>query len=69
MNDAAVIVRRVFPASRERLFKAWSDPKELVQWFSRDGWHNPSAEADVRPGHACGVSFDNLVVSSVRSVP
>ena len=25
--------------------------------------------ADVRPGHACGVSFDNLVVSSVRSVP
>jgi len=25
--------------------------------------------ADVRPGHACGVSFDNLVVASVRSVP
>ena len=25
--------------------------------------------ADVRPGHACGVAFDNLVVSSVRSVP
>ena len=25
--------------------------------------------SDVRPGHACGVSFDNLVVASVRSVP
>jgi len=25
--------------------------------------------ADVRPGHTCGVSFDNLIVSSVRSVP
>ena len=25
--------------------------------------------ADVRPGHACGVAFDNLVVASVKSVP
>jgi hypothetical protein len=24
--------------------------------------------SDVRPGHTCGVSFDNLVVNSVRSV-
>ena len=60
MNDAAVIVRRVFPASRERLFKAWSDPKELVQWFSRDGWHNPSAEADVRPGGKFRIAMQQL---------
>ena len=25
--------------------------------------------ADVRPGHPCGVAFDNLVVASVKSVP
>jgi hypothetical protein len=33
--------------------------------FSQDAFATCS---DVRPGHACGVSFDNLVVRSVKSV-
>ena len=50
MNDAAVVIRRLFSASRERLFRAWSDPLELILWFSPAGYGNPSVDAEVRPG-------------------
>jgi len=50
LNDAAVIVRRTFPVRRERLFRAFTDPGELVRWFSPDGYGNPSADVDLRPG-------------------
>lgn len=60
MNDAAVVVRRTFPASRERLFRAWSDPRELIEWFSPEGYRNPSVDADVRPGGAFRVAMQKL---------
>jgi len=60
LNEAAVVVRRIFPASRERLFRAWSDPRELAQWFSPEGYRNPSAEADVRPGGTFRIAMQKL---------
>jgi uncharacterized protein YndB with AHSA1/START domain len=60
VNDAAVVVRRTFPASRERLFRAWSDPHELVQWFSPEGFRNPSVDADVRPGGCFRIAMQKL---------
>lgn len=60
MNDAAVVVRRVFPTSRERLFRAWTDPRELIEWFSPEGYRNPSADAEVRPGGAFRIAMQKL---------
>jgi uncharacterized protein YndB with AHSA1/START domain len=45
LNDAAFVVRRIFPESREHLFRAWSDPAELAEWFSPQGYCNPSDKA------------------------
>jgi uncharacterized protein YndB with AHSA1/START domain len=59
LNDA-VIVRQTFPVSRERLFRAWSEPKELMDWFSPDGYDNPSVEADVRPGGRFRIAMRKL---------
>src|SRR5438067_7712548 len=60
MNDAAVVVRRVFRASRERLFRAWSDPSELIEWFSPEGYRNPSVDADVKPGGCFRIAMQKL---------
>src|SRR5437868_6801948 len=60
MNDAAVVVRRMFRASRERLFRAWSDPRELIEWFSPEGFRNPSAEAEVREGGSFRIAMQKL---------
>jgi uncharacterized protein YndB with AHSA1/START domain len=41
---------RVFDAPRERVWKAWTDPKLLAQWWGPRGFTNPVCEVDPRPG-------------------
>jgi uncharacterized protein YndB with AHSA1/START domain len=41
---------RVFDAPRELVWKAWTEPKRLAQWFGPKGFTNPVCEADPRPG-------------------
>ena len=41
---------RVFPAPRERVFRAWTEPAELMRWWGPVGFTTPSAEVDLRVG-------------------
>jgi uncharacterized protein YndB with AHSA1/START domain len=43
---------RVYDAPRELVWKAWTDPKHIVQWMFAQDWETPFAETDVRPGGA-----------------
>jgi uncharacterized protein YndB with AHSA1/START domain len=45
-----IIITRVFDAPRALVFKAWTDPKQLAQWWGPRGFINPRCEMDVRPG-------------------
>lgn len=54
--DRELVLTRVINAPREKLFKAWSDPRLLKQWFAPAPFTTPVAEVDVRPGGA------NLIV-------
>lgn len=45
-------ITRVFDAPRELVFKAWTDPRILAQWWGPKGFTNPVCELDVRPGGA-----------------
>lgn len=47
---------RIIDAPREKVFKAWTDPELLKQWFAPLPYTTPIAELDVRPGGA------NLIV-------
>jgi uncharacterized protein YndB with AHSA1/START domain len=47
---AALVVRRVIHASAERLFDAWLDPAQLVQWWGPAGVRCTQASVDARPG-------------------
>ncbi|HEY4417665.1 MAG TPA: SRPBCC family protein [Verrucomicrobiae bacterium] len=45
-----IVITRVFDAPRALVFKAWTDPKHLAQWWGPRGFTNPRCELDVRPG-------------------
>jgi uncharacterized protein YndB with AHSA1/START domain len=45
-----LLLTRVFDAPRELVWKGWTDPKHLMQWFGPDGFTNPVCEVDLRPG-------------------
>lgn len=45
-----VTLTRVVNASRERVFRAWTDPELIVQWWGPRGFGNVECEMDVREG-------------------
>jgi uncharacterized protein YndB with AHSA1/START domain/DNA-binding transcriptional ArsR family regulator len=47
-----VTITRIFDASRELVFKAWTDPRLLAQWFGPHMFSIPVCELDARPGGA-----------------
>ncbi len=48
--EREIVLCRVIAAPRERVFKAWTDPTQIVQWFGPDGFKVESLECDIRPG-------------------
>jgi uncharacterized protein YndB with AHSA1/START domain len=51
-SDRELVLTRLIDAPREKLFRAWTDPALLRQWFAPLPWTTPVAELDVRPGGA-----------------
>jgi uncharacterized protein YndB with AHSA1/START domain len=45
-----MIVTRVFDAPRELVWKAWTDPKYVKQWWGPKGFTAPFCEIDFRVG-------------------
>ena len=43
-------LRRRFDASRESVFRAWTDPEALKQWWCPEGWIATGIEMDLRAG-------------------
>jgi uncharacterized protein YndB with AHSA1/START domain len=51
-SDRELVLSRLIDASREKLFRAWTDPALLKQWFAPLPYTTPVAEIDLRPGGA-----------------
>jgi len=47
-ND--LVLTRLIDAPREKLFRAWTEPKLVAQWFAPKPWTISRVEMDVRPG-------------------
>jgi len=59
MSDAAsqtsdpgreLVLTRLIDVPREKLYRAWTDPELLKQWFAPLPWTTTRAELDLRPG-------------------
>jgi uncharacterized protein YndB with AHSA1/START domain len=49
-GKATVTILRVFDAPPALVWKAWTDPKMMAEWFGPRGFTNPVCELDVRVG-------------------
>ncbi|MEI1375084.1 SRPBCC domain-containing protein [Nostoc sp. UHCC 0926] len=49
-SEREIVITRVFRAPRELVFKAWTDPKHVVQWWGPKGFTTQVTELDLRPG-------------------
>ena len=45
-----MVVTRVFDAPRELVWKAWTDPKYVMQWWGPKGFSSPVCRMDFRVG-------------------
>jgi uncharacterized protein YndB with AHSA1/START domain len=50
ITDRDLVLTRVIEATPEKLFRAWTEPELIKQWFAPLPWTTPFAETDVRPG-------------------
>ena len=54
-------ITRVYPASPQQLWAAWTQPEQLARWWGKRGWNAKpeSIELDVRPGGTFRVTTVN----------
>jgi uncharacterized protein YndB with AHSA1/START domain len=50
-------ISRTMKAARAIVFKAWTDQKQLAQWWGPRGFTNPVCELDARPGGAIHIEM------------
>ena len=51
-GEGSVTIRRVFDAPRALVWRAWTDPRIMAQWFGPRTFTTPVCELDVRVGGA-----------------
>ena len=51
-SDRELVLTRLIDAPREKVYRAWTEPELLKQWFAPNPYTTPKAELDVRPGGA-----------------
>ncbi|MDG6901952.1 MAG: SRPBCC domain-containing protein [Nitrososphaerota archaeon] len=49
-EQGVVKVTRIFEFPRESVFRMWTDPKKLAEWWGPEGCVNVRSEVDPRPG-------------------
>ena len=49
-SDRELFLTRVIDVPREKLWRCWTEPKLMLQWFTPAPWKTTHAETDVRPG-------------------
>ena len=50
VDEAVIVMTRYFDAPREVVWRAFTDPQHVAQWYGGHGFSSPVCEMDVRPG-------------------
>lgn len=49
-DERELVFTNLIDAPRTEVFRAWTDPGQLAQWWGPRGMTNPICEVDLRPG-------------------
>ena len=50
MPERAIVTRRLLDAPRDLVFRVWTEPEHVTQWWGPNGFSTTIHEMDVRPG-------------------
>lgn len=53
-----LILTRDMDVARDKLYRCWTEPAHLMQWFVPKPHRVTACSLDVRPGGACNTTFD-----------
>ena len=56
-SDRELVLERVLNAPREKVWRCWTEPALVVQWFTPPPWKTVKAELDVRAGGASCITM------------
>lgn len=54
-ND--LVLTRVMDVPREKLYRAWTEPALMKQWFAPKPWTTPYVQTDLRSGGASNITM------------
>jgi uncharacterized protein YndB with AHSA1/START domain len=59
MQEHTITLERVYDASQEVVWRAWTDPDEVTKWWGPEGFTTPREmiEFDLRPGGVCRLTM------------
>ncbi len=57
LAERGLVFTRVIDAPRELVWKAWTEPGHVAEWWGPQGFTNPVCELDVRPGGAIRIDM------------
>ena len=71
MIDDVVRITRIIAAPREEVFRAWTEPEQIRQWWGPGEFTCPEAEVDLRPGGSYRLAMqptagDPFILGGVR---
>ncbi len=72
-----LVITRLINAPRELVWKVWTDPKHIANWWGPNGFTNTIHEMEVKPGGVWrfmmhgpnGMDFPNKIIYSVVNKP
>ncbi|HEY8577436.1 MAG TPA: SRPBCC family protein [Devosia sp.] len=49
-TDRDLVLTRILHAPRQNVYRCWTEPELIKQWFAPKPWSTPKAVVDLRPG-------------------
>jgi len=57
--DRDLVIDRYIDAPRALVWRCWTDPEQMVKWFTPAPWKTKSASNDLRAGGSCVVVMES----------
>lgn len=52
-----LVLELILDAPKEKLYRGWTEPELMKQWFAPRPWTTPKVENDVRPGGVANITM------------